>query len=296
MKKIYINRRPVEGPWGGGNLFVKSMYEFFPKNGYKIIDNPDKEQPDIIFLQSPYPDNILNFSINDAVNIKQKNKTTKIYLRVNDCDARKGTEGVDDIWLETSKFVDKTFFVSNWMKNYFLEKGWNCKNNYVIYNGVNKDHFKPGKKINNEKINIVTHHWSSNRMKGFDAYEFIDNFVAKNKKYTFTYIGRELGTFKNTNVIKPLFGKDLGKELSKYDVYVSGSKFDPGPNHILESISCNLPVIVCKDGGGAVEFTNKNIYNNLEELQSMILSKQYETASDFTTSWKECILRYLVNF
>ena len=118
MRKIYINRRPVEGPWGGGNVFVKSMYEFFPRNGYKIIDNPIKEQPDIIFLQSPYPDSILNFSINDAVNIKQKNKTTKIYLRVNDCDARKGTEGVDDIWLETSKFVDKTFFVSNWMKNY----------------------------------------------------------------------------------------------------------------------------------------------------------------------------------
>jgi hypothetical protein len=32
-----------------------------------------------------------------------------------------------------------------------------------------------------------------------------------------------------------MFGKELGDELGKYDVYASASRFDPGPNHIIES-------------------------------------------------------------
>ena len=98
--KIFINRKPVEGPWGGGNLFVKSMYEYLPELGYELIDNPYETSPDIIFLQSPYPDSGLKFSINDAINIKNKRRKTKIYIRVNDCDARKGTDDVDNIWIE----------------------------------------------------------------------------------------------------------------------------------------------------------------------------------------------------
>tara|TARA_R110000851_G_scaffold99516_3_gene214634 strand:+ start:2580 stop:3506 length:927 start_codon:yes stop_codon:yes gene_type:complete len=287
---IYINRKPVDGPWGGGNLFVKSMYRYLPELGYKFIDNPYEVYPDIIFLQSPYPDSVLNFSINDAINIKNKSRKTKIYIRVNDCDGRKGTDNVDNIWIEASKYVDKTFFVSNWMKKYFIDKGWHCKNNHTIYNGVNLDHFKPSAKINNGKINIVTHHWSNNRMKGFDIYELIDDFVGKNKDYTFTYIGRELGTFKNTRVISPLFGESLGRELSRYDVYISGSKFDPGPNHILESIACEIPTFVCKDGGGAVEFACENIFEDQKDLIEKIQKKIYaKNKFKYLKSWKHCI-------
>lgn len=295
--KFYINRKPIEGPWGGGNLFVKSMYSFLPSHGYEIVDNPYVDVPDIIFLQSPKPDNTSRFSINDAIEIKRRNISTKIFLRVNDCDARKATSGVDEMWIATSRYVDKTFFVSSWMKNYFLQKGWQCTDNHVIYNGVDKKIFKPREKINNGKINIVTHHWSNNRMKGFDAYEFIDEFVGRNKDYTFTYIGRELGTFKNANIIEPLFGLDLAKELSKYDVYISGSKYDPGPNHILESLACKLPTIVCKDGGGAVEFTSNNVYDSLKDLENILIKNKYSFQTDIEIySWKNCILKYSEEF
>jgi len=289
--KIYVNRKPVEGPWGGGNLFVKAMYKYLTELGYEFIDNPYEDYPDIIFLQSPYPDRTLNFSINDAINIKNKSRETKIYIRVNDCDARKGTDSVDNIWIESSKHVDKTFFVSNWMKNYFIDKEWHCKNNYVIYNGVNLDFFKPREKINNGKINIVTHHWSNNRMKGFDIYEELDKLVGVDDRFTFTYIGRELGTFKNTRVIKPIFGEELGRELSRYDVYVSDSKYDPGPNHILESLACNIPTYVCKNGGGSVEFAGSNhVFKNFNHLVSMISKEDVNPNREIKIKgWEECI-------
>jgi hypothetical protein len=290
--KIYINRKPVEGPWGGGNLFVKAFYEYLPESNYNIVDNPLKDIPDIIFLQSPKPDSTCNFSINNAIFLKNKYPSIKIIMRVNDCDARKATVGVDNMWIECSKYIDKTVFVSSWMKEYFLKKGWACKKNYILYNGVNFDHFKPNEKIKNGKINIVTHHWSNNRMKGFDVYEKLDEYVGKNSnKYTFTYIGRDLGTFKNTNVIAPLFGKSLGEELSTYDLYVSASKFDPGPNHILESLACNLPTFVCKDGGGAVELAgNSNIFEKYSDLLDMIEDTSY-VKNKFSSlcNWKTCV-------
>lgn len=294
MKSLFINRKPIEGPWGGGNNFVKAMYEYLPDLGFEIIERSNLHNHvnniDFIFLQSPFPDQVSKFSINEAISIKSINPKVKIILRVNDCDARKGTNDVDNIWIECSKFVDKTIFVSNWMKEYFLKKGWQCRENFVVINGVNLDCFKSREKINNGKTNIVTHHWSNNRMKGFDLYEEIDRLIEKDERFTFTYIGRDLGTFKNTKVIKPMFGEELGVELGKYDVYISDSKFDPGPNHILESLACKIPTYVCKDGGGSVEFAGKDfIFNDFNELLSILSDRNFKNNTTNIFSWKECI-------
>ena len=130
-------------------------------------------------------------------------------------------------------------------------------------------------------------------MKGFDIYEGIDYFVGKNDKYTFTYIGRENGTFKNTDVIQPLFGRELGKMLSSYDVYISGSRWDPGPNHVLESLACEIPTYVHTDGGGAVEFAGKeNSYDSIESLISIIESNRFTENKMSPVSWIECINLY----
>ena len=34
--KILINRKPVEGPWGGGNLFVKAFCESASLRGHEV--------------------------------------------------------------------------------------------------------------------------------------------------------------------------------------------------------------------------------------------------------------------
>ncbi len=84
-----------------------------------------------------------------------------------------------------SKYCDATIFVSDWTKEYFLNEGWYCNNIFSITNGVDKDIFKPREKMNNGKINIVTHHWSNNHGKGFDIYRKIDEFVKDNPDFTF---------------------------------------------------------------------------------------------------------------
>jgi len=307
--KAYINRRVVRGPWGGGNLFVKAYHEFGERPGIELLtDRTLNVNPDVILLAGLENDGN-DIGVEQAIMYKLYVKPEcQLILRVNENDARKGTDHMDEALLKVSEHIDATVFVSHWLQDYFVQKGWACKNQTVIYNGVDRDIFKPQPKLNNGKLNIVAHHWSDNYMKGFDIYDQLDEFVGVNSdKFAFTYIGRERGTFKNTKVVRPLSGKPLGEELGKHDVYVSASRFDPGPNHILEALACGLPTYVHKDGGGAVEFAGRAAaYETWSMLQQILehcdpqaieqWSKPGSGSMPLNTfnppTWQECVGKY----
>lgn len=289
--KLYVNRKIVKGPWGGGNKWVEAFVKGLQDSLVQSVD--PYTSPDVIVVAGLDNDGA-SITAEQAVMFKlMYSPKTKIVLRVNENDARKGTTGVDDAWLKVSEHVTGTVFVSHWLQDYFLNKGWKCNNNTVIHNGVDGDVFNEQPKLENGKVNIVAHHWSNHPMKGFDFYEKIDEFVKKNKGFEFTYIGRDRRTFKNTNLVHPLSGKKLGEELGKHDVYVSASRFDPGPNHILESISCGLPTYVHVDGGGCVEFAgNDHVFSDWKQLEKLLKTKKFVKNEFKPQSWKTCIDEY----
>ena len=295
--KVYINRFPVNGPWGGGNMFVKAFHKLSPDMGVELVQ-PDTVQgaPDAILLAGLDNDGV-GISAEQAIMYKMYQDRVKLVLRVNENDARKGTSHMDDMLLKLAPHVDGTVFVSEWLRDYFVERDWPCQNNTIIVNGVDKDIFKSQPKLNNGKLNIVAHHWSDNYMKGFDVYEQLDEFVGKHPdKFSFTYIGRDRRTFKNTTVVRPLFGKKLGEELGKYDVYVSASRFDPGPNHVLEALACKLPTLVHKDGGGAVEFAGSYAaYDDWNELQDILVKGEFPSQPQGVplSDWPRCVREYI---
>lgn len=295
--KIYVNRLPIKGPWGGGNMFVQACYDHLESFGQMIVHANDQiTAPDVILLVGTEQERS-GISAEQAIfykNLMKDHRDVKIILRVNENDARKGTSGVDAGLINLSSHIDGTIFVSRWLREYFMKKEWNCHQTDVIKNGVDKEVFKPGTKIGGDKIHLVTHHWSNNEMKGFDIYEKLDEWVGNNPKFDFTYIGRDRGTFKNSKVIEPLFGNRLGEELGKYDVYISASRFDPGPNHVIEAISAELPTYVYKDCGGGVEFAGEDhVYNNWEHLISILQNGTFHTNSIPTYDWKSCIGEYV---
>ena len=79
--------------------------------------------------------------------------------------------------------------------------------------------------------------------------------------------------------------------MSKHDVYVSASRFEAGPNHVIESLSCNIPVFVHRDGGACIEFAGKDhIYNDTEELFEILKRKNYSKNTVWLPdSWNNCI-------
>ena len=218
--KVYINRPENHSPWGGGAKFVNSFFKYAPEFGIDVIKPSDQVTAPDVALVVDIVDSELGSGLAKLVQYREFNKFDdrkfKIVLRVNENDARKATTHVDKNLILASEYVDSTIFVSHWLQNYFLEKGWVCDDQSVVYNGVDHDIFRPQPKLNNGKINIVTHHWSNNYLKGFDIYDRLDEFVGLNSnRFTFTYIGRERGSFKNTKLVHPLSGKALGSELGK---------------------------------------------------------------------------------
>jgi len=294
--KLYINRSQIHGPWGGGAHFINAFHHFVPELGHELVSSESmKDVPAAILLAGLDADNDGGISVEQAVMYKLYQPDVKLVLRVNENDARKGTRHVDNFLLKLAPHIDVTVFVSEWLRDYFMEKGWSCPTNAVIVNGVRKDVFQPQPKLDNGKLNIVAHHWSNNELKGFDIYEKIDALVGKHSdQLAFTYIGRERQTFKNTKVIRPLAGKSLGEELGKHDVYVSASRFDPGPNHVIEAIACGLPTYVHADGGGCVEFAGSDhVYQDWDELELLLLSGFVTSNGTQFPEWKACIEEYI---
>lgn len=283
--KIYVNRAPNFGPYGGGAKFINALFahaKMTPRLSEAdtwLIAGIDAE----VENGCPSLEHMLS---------ARRTSTTQLAIRVNDCDARKGTNHVDKILLAASEHVDTTFFVSRWMMEHFLKKGWKCQDNHVLINGVDKDLFKPAPKLNDGKVNIVTAHWSDNKMKGEYMNEWLDSFVAENTDFTFTYIGRTKAKLPNSRVIAPLVAQDLGAELAKYDVCVNASMFDPAPNAVIESVSCGVPTYVAHNGGGCIELAGiDHVYHSIEELRDILLKRDFKKNSTEFGDWKTCIER-----
>lgn len=295
--KVYINRKPINGPWGGGNHFVRASYKFFKENDIEVIPSDcHTEAPDSMLIVGLDNDGT-GISLEQAIMYKltmSHIRDIKLILRVNENDARKATNIIDKNLVKFSSHIDATIFVSNWLQDYFMKKGWACQNNSVIVNGVDSTVFKPSQKRNDGKINIVCAHWSDNHLKGQDEYEWLNSFVNKNKnEYTFTFIGRTKANLNNSTHVRPLFGLKLGEELAKYDVCINSSRFDPGPNSVIESISCDLPTYVHADGGGAVEFAGQDhVFSNIQELEQLLLSKKFQSNTAQFLPWKDVIQQY----
>jgi hypothetical protein len=282
--KIYFNRMLRRTAWGGGALFHANMVDHLIAKGDEIAQSLNDDGIDVIFMLDPRPETG-GCSINDIIRYKQLYPSVRILHRINECDKRKGTHGVDELLMRSNLIADETVFISQWLKQYFQAIGYN-KRSHVIMNGCNRNVFYnvKDKKLDPQKrLKIVTHHWSDNYNKGFDAYITLDEKSDPYSGLQFTYIGRYWNGYQPfyTKVIPPLYGKELGDELRKHDVYITASRFEPAGMHHIEGASCGLPVLYHSDGGGIVEVCkNHGIeFHDSDSLRDAII-KLHRSYSD----------------
>ena len=57
--KISIGSRLVDGPWGGGNLFVRNLTRILNQNGHEVVYNLEHNDIDGILLTDPEEDKSL---------------------------------------------------------------------------------------------------------------------------------------------------------------------------------------------------------------------------------------------
>ena len=254
--KISFGLKIKDAPWGGGNQFITNISGYFKGKNYEIVNHLNDNDIDIIVLMDPrYNSSSSTFNHFNIYKYLQNVNTNAIVVhRVNECDERKGTDYVNKNLADANQFADHTVFISNWLKDN-LSHYKNFKNSSVILNGANKNIFNCSNfddKIEN-KLKIVTHHWSTHRNKGFEIYNHLDDLLNDKRfseKVSFTFIGNlpKNFKFKNTNYIDPKNGLELANLIKSHDVYLTGSINEPGGNHQNEGLNCGLPVLYLDSG------------------------------------------------
>lgn len=276
-KTIFINLKPNKesSSNGGGNYFVMNLDKYLSQNNFKVVYEL-QENIDLIFMIDPRKNTAFNknYGLEDIMDYKSKHPKVKIIYRVNENDIkREKSINIEPILVETMKSVDYVVFVSEWLKNYFIDKYKLSIKCCSIINGCNINDFyydknKTNKK--NKKIKLVTHHHSSNYLKGFHIYNEIDKLLENNNDIEFTYIGNYNKEYKPKNIklLPSANGKELGNLLRKHDIYLTATQYEPGAMHYVEGMSCGLPVLYSINGGGAHEVckTAGEEYNDIKTM------------------------------
>ena len=265
-KKIFFTFKPKGGSFGGGAFFVTNMIEYLKNRGYKITFTLEKGI-DIIFITDPRKGkkgSSKSYSVDDIIQYKKQNPKVKILHRINECETkREKSIGIDQLLLKTMKIVDRIVFITQWLQDYFVGKyNISTKNCSVVVNGCNPDFFFPAtesaKKIIEEstKVRLITHHWSSNYLKGFEIYNKIDEYLGKHPdEFELTFVGNynENYTPKNITVLPPECDMKLGNILREHDIYLTASQNEPCGMHQLEGMSCGMPILYREESGGIKE-------------------------------------------
>jgi len=272
--KIAFNRRIVDGPYGGGNQVLRMLSAYFSGKGHDVVFDLSNDV-DVIVLMD-VRDRSVTFSLEEVE--EQRKKGAKVIHRINENDAhRPNSKGLDDLIIQSNKRVaDKTVFVSEWLRGYFIDKGMNVSNSVVIRNGSDRTLFYREDRSRRpmSPLKIVTHHFSDNIYKGYPIYKELDRFCNRNPQIAqFTFIGRPMkGSLQYCRKISAQPYHALPELLREHDVYVSASLFEPGPNHIPEGLSCGLIPLIHSEADACIEYAKDFVrtFKDAEELFEII--------------------------
>ena len=287
---IFINYENQNVPYGGGNQFVEQITSYL--NGIEYVKVTFDLIPDIniYFLIDIRQGKNKKYSFEQILHHKNISKG-KIIYRINDCDFTRDNKTLEKLIIKHIDNIDYFVFNSDYIKKYYCDKYSNFLNKpyKIIYNTANSEYFYPVKKSPSNKIKIVTHHWSDNINKGYDYYYKLYEYAKTSNEVEFVFIGNKFNSkYENVPVQGPYKGLELGNKLRDFDIYITASVHDSCPMHVLEGLSCGLPILYINSLGGGkdiCELGNKDVgikFSNFDELCAGI--KKIQSNYDYYVS------------
>ena len=245
--KIHIIFEFKDGPYGGGNQFLKALRSEFFKHG-EYADHPREAE---IFLFNSFQD------IRRVLELKKQYQHKPFVHRIDGpISLYRGTSdtSVDEIIFALHKNIaDAVVFQSRFSQKENARMGLVAeKNMAIIPNACDPAIFFPALSntydFTKRKLKIISTSWSSNMMKGFSTYQYLDSHLDFSR-YDYTFIGRSPVRFRNIKVIKPQPSKEIAEHMRRADLYITASHKDPCSNSLIEALTCGLPAVARNDGG-----------------------------------------------
>ncbi len=303
--RVALNARSVDGPFGGANQFAKNIAEALRAAGHVVVERLEPGLDVILIIASHDALRLVAIPPADIAAYKKANPGVIVIQRVNASDEQRGGSiGQNQRVLAANRIADHTLFVSAFMRDFWAERGIHIDDpnrHTVIHTGADESIFHPRSGAvwdGKQPFRLVTHHWSSNFLKGFDYYERLDTMLGYapwKDRFAFTYVGNMPAGFamKNAKHVPPTSGSALADILRSHHGYVTAARFEPGGNHYIEAIQCGLPVLhldhgslveYCGDYGvtfDSVDFPDKleAMRDGYAELRSRVLNCPYGAAA-----------------
>ena len=285
MYNLFINFKPDnKKAYGGGNITTYYIEKYFQNkyNNFKITYEL-QNSIHLYLIIDPFKDNnFKKYSLEEVISHRNTHtKHGKIIVRVNDCDITRPNllpdRSREKAIIKNNCEINYYIFNSEFIRNYY-SKFINIGNSVIIYNSCDTNIFYPNIFIKPNKWRIVTHHWSNNMNKGYQIYYDLWKFLKRTDNYEFVFIGKNIPEmFKEVPIMGPYVGLELSNAIRNCQIYITDSIYDSCPNHVIEAISCGLPILYRKHEGGARELCElfpKKIgesYSDLEELVEKIV-------------------------
>jgi glycosyltransferase involved in cell wall biosynthesis len=256
---VAINRRPVTTPWGGGNQWIDQIVRALRGQGYSVRFSLHPSV-DCVLLIDPRSGPTASFDVAAIAAHKAKHPQLAVIQRVNDNDKHRGSDFRDALQAAANPVADYTVFLSEWLKGYETERWFDAGRPHgVIRNGADPRFFHPigGAAWRDRSLRLVTHHWSREWNKGFDVYVELDRLIAEGQlpDVEFWVVGRwpETIRWRAARTFPPVREAELGSLLRQCHVYLTASRWESGPMHVVEAAQCGLPIIYHADGGAVRE-------------------------------------------
>jgi glycosyltransferase involved in cell wall biosynthesis len=248
--KIHILYPFIDGPYGGGNQFLKALkHELANRSQY----SDDLSGADVcLFNGSPFEDHRSIEKLHDAF-IKHPDLVYIIRIDGPTSLAR-GVGKFYDLLIKrlSSLYFDGIVFQSEWSRRQNRRTtGISSPHETIVFNAADPGIFNPvGRKDYNRgrKMHLIATSWSNNQRKGFPIYEYLDKRLDWSK-YSMVFVGNAPCNFDNILHLNPVPSAELAELLRKNDVYITASRNDACPNSLLEALACGLPAIALNDGG-----------------------------------------------
>ncbi len=118
--KIYFNRMPVGGPWGGGSKILRAIMIAFSQRGYTVTDKLTNDVNVIFCFDPRSSQDSGSLSYKEIENWKKNNPKVIVVQRVGDV----GTHGkpeLTELVLDSVVKSDVVIYPSNWAMQFILD-------------------------------------------------------------------------------------------------------------------------------------------------------------------------------
>ncbi len=257
--KVRIHYQITEGPWGGGNSFLKAFRNLMqddPSYGVQIADASDNDY-DILFVNGGHsaPGTYVN-----PKEIKRIQKGSRLFgrpprkviYRLDGARFRynRTRSKMDDLQYNVLRIADYTIFQSDDCVDSFRAMGYDGDQYAVIHNGVDQGIFhRDGRHPWNpdKPLRVFSSNWSASKHKGYDAIALFSRLPGVQSSFVGNW-NQETDPG-HVSIQGPVTQSELADIYRQHDVFLHAAEYDPCPNVLLEAMSTGMPVFYHDTGG-----------------------------------------------